>query len=667
MNRLVSRIVVSLILVSLAGSVQAKKAKPFVWDSITDADWAVAEDSVLKVNNAVMIFEKISGDDEKLDHEKCYRTIYRRIRILTDEGRSYGDVTAPTLSASQKIESIHARTILPDGSEIVLLPEHIFEEQLVKYKGKKVKQKRFSIPGVSEDCIVEYAIKYRLKYPVSEWVVQKDIPLLRGELIWHLAAFRMTETIADMLGAYITPNYLWLNTETAPSITQLPNLKAPESLLFVLTDIPAFETEPVSVPDAFSRIKLITYYGSNEPPAAYWGEQSTSIDIAMERYSKKNKRVKKVLPQFANLTTDIEKIEAAYHWVQDSLINLSYEEFAPKKKKKSPRDRKSVNDVIKLGYGSAKELSIVFCDMLREMNIDARIAYAKSRTDDLFVARAKYWQFDHTLVAIPDNTGGWDFYCPGYPCAGPGKLPWYLQGVMALVGSTDDYLMPIPFAPSSDNLENWLYTYVVDDDLEVTGEFSARLFGQNAMSIRMAVFDEDSTEYDDFVLEEFEEAFPNAEMKILSFENLHDLEAPFSVSGELVPSALEPVAGRILLRPFDWFIELNNPFVLTERRHPVLFAHTIELRETAQIKLPDGWSVEATPADTSFENVAGQCAVSMTAFGSTISIQRVFILYGPYWTVDRYPIIRELYQARQEISRRMLVLKRSDQPTGSIE
>ena len=89
--------------------------------------------------------------------------------------------------------------------------------------------------------------------------------------------------------------------------------------------------------------------------------------------------------------------------------------------------------------------------MLREMNIDAKMVFARSRFEDLFVKQAKYWQFDRTLVAVEKRDEKTKYYSPGFPYIPLDETPYSLEGVIALVSDGQEYLTPIPFSEAVKN------------------------------------------------------------------------------------------------------------------------------------------------------------------------------------------------------------------------
>lgn len=152
---------VALVLGMLATGADA--GSDFKWEPMTDADWAVKEDQARGIRDAVVIFEKTVEDDEEMLSKRCYYSVYSRIRILSAEGRQRGDVVLPYVRKQHEIKEIRGRTVNRDGKVFPLEESKVYDKETVSSEGAKLKRKAFSLPAVSEDCIVEYYYRYQLK------------------------------------------------------------------------------------------------------------------------------------------------------------------------------------------------------------------------------------------------------------------------------------------------------------------------------------------------------------------------------------------------------------------------------------------------------------------------------------------------------------------------
>ena len=84
---------------------------------------------------------------------------YYRVKILTDEGKKYGNVTIPYDRQYSGIVNIQARTIHPDG-KVITWQDKAADRVVVKSRGLKILERAFSLPDVETGSIIEY--RYRL-------------------------------------------------------------------------------------------------------------------------------------------------------------------------------------------------------------------------------------------------------------------------------------------------------------------------------------------------------------------------------------------------------------------------------------------------------------------------------------------------------------------------
>ena len=663
------------LLVCFAGGRTAAREyiMPFVFEPVSDADWAVRADSARDIHEAVFLFEKVHVDDgvlkklteKELGKKSCHRAIYRRIRILNEAGREWGDVEAPFFHMEQETILVRGRTILPDGTTIDLRPDNVFEKEIVKTKDEKYTQTTFSLPGVTDDCIVEYIIVTQAPYNFREWHLQKSIPLLEFSYDWVLWEMYLTQDMIDLLADnpmfdFTIPNYLWLNSSAGQSITRLPSPDNTREILFRSSNIPAFEEEPYSLPANSLKDRLLCYYGSKIAPIVYWGNLAKSSSDGVVSFCKSNKEVKKVAEQFASLASDGEKIEAAYDWVITNIRNIAYLDlYDPKDstKTKEAEPRKSVGDVVKKGYGNIWDINCLFWNLLTELNIDAKYGRGRDRFEDLFTMQAKYDQFDRSLVAVPSGRIGYRYYAPGYSCTPCGNVPWWMEGTTALMVDADEYLMTVPFSSPTVNTATIRTTLDLNDDLTLTGTVEAAMAGQFGRSLRFKIFDEKLAEHQELLSEALEDNYPEAEMDTINYTNLDDPSKPFDLSFGLTFPGLSEIGGKILLKPCDYLSASENKFVSEERFSPVLFDFAADETESVTFALPEGWKVEAVPSDSTYRNKIGECAINFaTGNAGELTVERRLMMKTPYWPVEDYPHIRRLYQAYQKMNEQIVVL-----------
>lgn len=635
-------------------------ADDFTWDPITAADWAVIPDPSKGIHSAVMLFEKISADDTKFLKSnlqtKAYLTIYRRIKVFEPEGHDFGEVVAPFVHRHEEIEEIRARTLLPDGREILLTKPEVHEKEIYKSKGLKVKQKAFSLPGIASGCIVEYRLKYRLPYPNDVWVIQKEIPLRHGEYRWLFYRGRgLDDDEIPLLAKKFSPNYFYLHTVAPLKVEIRPSEEDPEEVFFSVDDVPAFVPEPYSPPEIALQTQVRCYYGAAANPDSFWAEAARETAGEIRDFCKSDGRLHDALAAIKPAGSDQDKIESTYAWLQRNIKNVTYLEGTEDEFK----DNDNADDTLKRRYGTQEDINLVFYHMLRQFNIGAWMTYVVDRDESFFVWDAKYWQFDRSLVAARAADGQYRLYSPGDLFLPPSHLIAVNEGAHALMLlDGGPKLVKTPHSAANLNRTRRTLNLRVDSDSEVSGRMVEQRTGHAASTIRLLLMDRRagrstptvppvSTAAEERLHDLLEEEIPNAELDSVAVEGgeLGDTGAPITVLCHLkLPQGRQLSGSRLFLQPFGALNQSPSPFQTDERRYPIVFDHAYELTEMLNIDLGTDWKVDALPADKTFVNTAGRCEAKFACFGQTLSVQRLFRLDRPFWSVAEYPVVRELFR-----------------------
>ena len=109
---------------------------------------------------------------------------YVRIKILTEEGKKYGDVEITYVPLFTDLRHIEARTTKPDGT-VVPFNGKIYEKLIVKRGGIRVIAKTFSLPDVTPGSIIEYRYDLGFRGETlrnTNFIVQRELPVLHETL-----------------------------------------------------------------------------------------------------------------------------------------------------------------------------------------------------------------------------------------------------------------------------------------------------------------------------------------------------------------------------------------------------------------------------------------------------------------------------------------------------
>jgi len=192
---------------------------------------------------AIILFREVDRDDRGLT---AHEDNYRRIKILTEEGRKYADVEIPFFKETGSVVNLHARTIKPDGA-IVNFEGKAFNKMIVKARGVKYMAKTFTLPNVEIGSILEYY--YTIDLP--EDAIVDSHWILSDELFTKSAKFSLKPYRKDD-----DPfNLRWTWNKLPPGATQ-PAETPDHAIQLSATDIPAFQTEDYMRDEVARRLHL---------------------------------------------------------------------------------------------------------------------------------------------------------------------------------------------------------------------------------------------------------------------------------------------------------------------------------------------------------------------------------------------------------------------------
>jgi hypothetical protein len=632
------------IVLLLAGS--ARSQPKFAWDPVTPKDWEVTQDSEKNIRHAVMIFEKVFADETGLKGEDCKLRTYRRIRIFDTEGKKEADVSVKYDPDNQKVRAIGGRTILPDGTTKELRPESILEKDVVKTEEEKLKQKFFTLPAVTDSCIIEYYYDEESKDRNPSWAVQKDIAMKAGEYHWKFFIPEVTsyeDLMMRLFSLGFSPSYFMVNCRPEPAVEMLPDARRPTEAIFRVQDRVPFNPEPFALAPAAARPKVLFYYTSNAGLDYYWTAVSTMAGKTLDKFESDNGKSKKVVGEIAKLPTPAARINAAHDWLQQNIRNVSYaREEVPLK------ENDNVDDVFERKYGTLRDINYTFHSMLTDLGVKSRVMYVTNRHEHLFYETARFWQFDSPIVAVIDSGGGVTFYSPGDAGTVPGRVPYYFEGSQGLVVGAKEAERLFHEVPKSASTSNTSTTRLAMDigpgaeaSCEVTGEYT----GQDARALRRMLYGKPEPGQRSALKEQLAGELSNDWSDSINIEQIASkgdtLVTKYLIHG---PSIEADPAGKIVLMPYAFFAQVKSPFVGEKREDPIMFDYAKISARIFTFKLDPGVSVKTLPSPVSFVSSVGTVSATASLAGDTLMFVTRFEVKAPFYSPNMYDKVKALFQ-----------------------
>ena len=328
--------------------------------------------------SAVILFREVDRDDNgRTSHENEFV----RIKILTEEGRKYGDIEIPFNKANENVVSIRARTVSPDGSSVDF-DGKVFEKTIVKAQGLKYLAKTFTLPNVQVGSIIEYRYTYdfqELQLFESHWIVSSE--LFTRNAKFTLKPYQTTAYLASSMGL----RWTWKGLPDGITPKQGPD----KVVRMELQNIPAFQEEELMPPPNELKARVDFIYTDEfleSTPDQYWRHVNKKRNEALESFIGKRKAMEEAVNQIVSPSDPPEvKLRKIYDRVQQ-LRNTSYEiqKSAEEEKRDKEKPVENVEDLWKHGYGDGMQLTWLYLALVRAAGFDAYGVWVSSRSEYFF-------------------------------------------------------------------------------------------------------------------------------------------------------------------------------------------------------------------------------------------------------------------------------------------
>jgi hypothetical protein len=611
------KLILHLVLLVLCTAVSAAGFEN--WDPVTAADWAKTGDFAKKSYDALVLFEKVTVDDHLIaERNVCTLTIYRRIKIFNAKGYKWADVSIPYVNKKQKIIEMSGRTLWPNGRIFTLTKKQIFENDVLKAKKLAVKRKAFSLAGIQDGCIIEYVIKLETPTLVEHPLTQMEIPIKTFELTWQYFTFDIPVTTTwDLqelrkIAERFTP--LYRCKEIATPIVEMADASNDiplKSVRFTFYDIPPYRPEPYSVNAQAQSDKIFIFYSNNND--TYWPETLGEIFKSYAEFNKSKELFNKVYAKLDRATDQRQFINDAYKWVQHNIKNTETMEEA------NLKDIKSIEDVLRLGYGSSRDINLLFRALLQRRGIPSKIGFVADRRSQIVEPEVNTMQFDDIVVMVSLTPGIVEPHAPAIPYLAPGKVPYYYEGVHSLLAdSTTHNWYKIPYSTAQNNRYQRNVLIRVSEEGALAGVFQEKSQGEMARIRRTLIGQTDSAEAVIALKKEIEQLIPLAEADSITFSGAREIDQDMTITCKVTfPLLVRKTGDKYLLQPSDFIGRLKNPFWAETRTSAMLMDYPYILLETVTIFLPESWETFAIPETMSFLHALGEFLLNFSPWART--------------------------------------------------
>ena len=535
---------------------------------------------------AIYLYEQVDRDDSE-----SYENVYRRIKILNDEGRKYATIELEYLKDAESIRGLEARTIHPDGT-IVRFDGKIYDKAVVTSRNVKIMAKALTLPDVTPGCIVEY--RYMLKQSPfllynSQWMLSQDLYLSSGKF-------------SLVRWPYNSLRWSWPNG--LPPGASDPHSTDGKVITLQVHGVPPFVKEDHMPPeaDARYRVDFIYYDNSNNEhePGPYWKRFGKQAYQRVERFTDQNRAMNQALAQIVqpgdSPAARLRKIYARMQQVRN--LTFERERTEEEKHREHLRDLEDVGDVWKANAGTRDDITWLFLALVRAAGIPADPVLVSTRDENLFNPRTMNPHLLNATLVVAKLEGRDVYLAPGIPFTAFGALPWYETDTSALRLDKDGgTFVPTPLPDASESrIERQAELKLVDGTLQ--GTLHVTYTGLEANWRRLSERNEDATERRKFLEDDVSGFVPTGvDVKLTNAPDWNGAESPLKADFDISIPGWASAAGHRLLLPVGLFgASERHTFEHKERVHPIYFLYPCQQIDRVTIALPEGWRVDSVPA-----------------------------------------------------------------------
>jgi hypothetical protein len=593
------------------------------WSPVTASELAQKKPRVEPTADAEAIFwdvkieDRVQGSDLSLDLNH-----YIRIKIFTERGKEKFATVEIEQEGKRRITSISGRTIKPDGTILDLKKDAIFDRQLAKAKGLKVRGKSFALPNVEVGDIIEYRYREtRDNELVSHMRLyfQRDIPM--WSVTYHIKPLNIPYLPYRMRSMAFQCNH--------PPFEQEPNGFYATSM----SNMPAFLPEPNMPPEDQSRAWMLIYYEEDKKTdaAKYWREIGRGDFGSFKSRISANNDVKRAAAELVSgAKSPEEKLALLDTFCRTKIDNLSLSTSrTTAEARKSMKDSHSPADTLKQKAGWGLDVDLLFAALANSAGFEARMARVPDRSDTFFSPDRALTYFLRAISVAVKVNDKWVFFDPATPYLEHGMLRWQEEGGQALVSDPKaGFFATTQFLQPARSLRHRRASFKLLDNGSLEGTVQYTYSGHAGRAEKSLYDDMTPAQREKEWKESLQARIGSAEISKFEMEGVDDPVKPLVVRHKVtVPGYAVRTGKRILLQPA--FFEHNRParFTQSNRKWPVYFDYGWAEDDEIIFYLPTGWELDkpVAPVSTPLADVGNYAVeVRKTNEGHMLVYRRKF-------------------------------------------
>jgi hypothetical protein len=634
---------------------------------VRGSDWPPIKPEELKMTGvpeapgapAVILYRQVDREDKLFgSHEH----VYVRIKILTEDGRKYGDVEIPSLQGKYDITSLRGQTVHTDGT-VIPFNGKIYDRTILKSKGLSYLAKVLVMPDVQVGSILEY--EYYIDYQNGRFFHEEWV--LSDALFTREAKFSFTPYTEHGISVR------WNIPAGLPEGAKPPEIQAFGIVRMEAHNIPAFQTEDYMPPPSELKYRVLFIYSNGtqeKEPDKFWKSFAKKENDEIESFLGKRAVLDKIVAETVSPgDSTAVKLHKLYERTQ-KIRNLSYElrKTDEEKKREGFKPINNVEELISNGYGYKNQIDWLFLGLARAAGVEAYPLLLSNRKQNFF-KKERMNTSELGFAAVAVNVDGREIYLdPGGEMAPYGLLPWEETGVAGLkVDKTGGTWMETSLEDSSMSEVRRVADLNLAEDGTLEGKLSVTFSGQEVYALRIDEMLKDEEAQKKFLEDKVKEyVAAGSEVELTNKPDLTSAAPTLVAEFHLKAPGCASISGKHAIIPVGLFgSSEKHIFEHTNRTYAVYFEHPFGKTDEINIRMPEQWQVRSLPKPKTMDMKAARYDLAVTGTGNAVQIKRQLKIDFVLMDQKFYVPLRSFFQTVKSSDEQQVVLETGGAAAGN--
>jgi len=596
-----------------------------------------------------------------------------RIKIYTKDGLNQADITIPfyvgnSNSDEERVINIKGYVYNLEDGKITrdkIRNRNIYEEE----PSELWHLKKLALPNVQEGSVIE--ISYTIKSPhvtsLPKWTFQKEIPVDFSEFILVSPAtylayrgyFRGKHSLEKNTDIQDGEFYYRSSNNTGPSNSGKIASKINFTTI-IAKNVPKITGEnyvnnvsnyQTSVKYEIASVKSLGQTGKRKNFNQTWQDVSKVI-MKSDDFGKELSKTKyyedDIDALISSTSNQLNRLMLIFNHVKSKIKwNNKNRLFCSDKLKR----------IYKNGEGNSAEINLMLTSMLKYAGIEAYPVVSSTIAKGIpFSPTISGFNYVTSLAIIDNKTYHLD---ATEPYSAPNVLPKRVLNWIGRIIYSEEQSEQFDLMPKSPSKINTNLTGILKDNGELQGQVREVFYENYALGYR--------TSRSNMPLEKQVERLKENYEGIDDVSNytnkyIKDLSKPVmrSYKFKTTNSFSDVIGDKIYITPMLFFKTSENPFKDKTRNYPIDFTYPRSLRQTFNISIPDGYTIDYVPEKKviGLPNKIGTYQYLVMASEDKIQLTVIFNINASILPSEYYESLKEFYQSIVDKENEKIVLSK---------